>query len=149
MEGVPVVGDGIGVHRCASILERRPIRVLLTRYAQRLRTMRMGPRPFDPFKYRQMRRRVEAVEAGGDDLEGDAHGPDDEDEIRELRRVRDAIDNGRIDTDGYQPQCRLFASVEDTQRSAPSQRDLVVADDFDEGRDGATGMKRKNMLFKC
>ena len=138
----------IGVHRCASILARRPIRVLLNRYAQRLRTMKMGPRPFDPFKYRQRRRRAEEADAGGDDLEGDANGSDDEDEIRELRRVRDAIENGRLEEDGYQPQRELFTSVEDAKRSAPTQRDLVAADDFDEGREGAGGRKRKNMLNK-
>ena len=57
----------LGFQLCAEILSRKSVRALLQKYAQRLRDKGLGPRNFDPYKYRQQRRKRGA----GEDLDGD------------------------------------------------------------------------------
>ena len=97
----------IGVYMCTDILSRKSNRVMMKRYAQRLRRRGFGPRTFDPFKYRKRRRLREAadVDVDSDDDEVDS------DEENEIREIQTAIEEGRLDADGYQPQRQLFASV--------------------------------------
>ena len=132
----------VGFQHCCEILSRKSTRVLLRKYAQKLRDKGFGPRDFDPYKYRRARQRREA----GEILDGDGSGSDDDDEHAELQRVHEALDGCRLDADGYQPQPELFASAEEAAASTPSQEDLVAADGFDVGHDGARGRKSKNML---
>ena len=141
----------LGLQTCAAVMAKKNNRHLIQLYAQMLRDHNMGARAFDPFKYRRQRR----MRAGDDDLDGepndedgDSSGSDDEDEERELRDVARAIEEGRIDDDGYQPQPQLFKSADEAARSAPSQSDMEDADDFDEGNDNAARHKRKNLLNK-
>ena len=131
----------LGLQRCAEILSRKSVVALLLKYAQKLRDRGMGPRPFDPYKYQRRRNRRAAVE----DRDGD-DGSDDERETNELTLVQEAIEDGRLDEDGYQAAPELFDSAEEAARSAPSQEDMADADGFDEGAAGATGRKRKNLL---
>ena len=106
---------------------------------------------------------MQLVEHGGDDWDrnqrtvevethakplGDEDADVDTEEELELIRVREAIDNGRLDADGYQPQPRLFSSAEAAAASAPSQSECVRADNFNEGHVGVTGRKCKNLLNK-
>ena len=136
----------IGLQKCAAVLSKKTNRVLLKRYAQKLRDKDFGPRPFNPHQYRRRRRRREEEEAGGDDRDGDVgSGSDANDEWDELARVDNALENDRLD-DGYQRQRRLFPSVTAAAAAAPSQQECVRQDDFDTGDDGARGRKRKNML---
>ena len=65
-----------------------------------------------------------------------------------MMRVHEAIEDGRLDADGYQPQPRLFASARQAAAASPSQDDLVGVDDFDEGDTDASGRKCKNLLNK-
>ena len=62
--------------------------------------------------------------------------------------MQEAIEEGRLDADGYQPQRELFGSADQAIRSAPSQEECADADGFLEGAAGARGRKRKNMLNK-
>ena len=84
----------------------------------------MGPRGFDPYKYKRRRGQVEAVEAGADDDAGEIDEEDSEDE-EEVLRVQEAITASRLDTDGYQPRAQLFPTMEEAAASAPSQEDMV------------------------
>ena len=132
----------IGVYMCTDILSRKSNRVMMKRYAQRLRRRGFGPRTFDPFKYRKRRRLREAadVDVDSDDDEVDS------DEENEIREIQTAIEEGRLDADGYQPQRQLFPSARQAAASAPTQDELVAADDFDEGDVDAKGRKCKNLL---
>ena len=136
----------IGLKKCADIMSRKSNRVLMKKYVARLRTKGLGPRTFDAYKYRRRRRQRDAEEAGGDNVDGDEDV--DTDEERDLLRVRAALDDGRLDADGYQPQPRLFASAEEAAASAPTQAECVRADNFNEGRVDVTGRKCKNVLNK-
>ena len=133
----------MGFHLCVEILSHKSSRSLLMKYTQRLCDKGLGPRNFDPYKYRQQRRKRGA----GEDLDGDdVSGSDDEDECEELTRVQEAIEEGRLDEDGYQPQTELFPSAQAAAAASPSQEDMISADDFDVGCDGTRGRKCKNML---
>ena len=136
----------IGLRRCADILSRKSNRVMMKEYVERLRVKGFGPRRFDPYRYRRRRFQRDAEDAGGDNVDGDADVDSDEEE--EILRVQEAIDDGRLDADGYQPQRQLFASAEEAAASAPSQAVCVRADNFDQGHVGVTGMKCKNLLNK-
>ena len=133
----------LGMLQCADILSRKSNRVMLKEYVQRLRDDRFGPRDFDPYKYQKRRRQRDAEDAEGDNCDGV-----DSEEEAELQRVQEAIEDGRLDADGYQPQPQLFASAEEAAASAPSQAQCIRADNFDDGRAGATGRKCKNLLNK-
>ena len=135
----------LGLHKCADILSRKSNRVMMKKYAEKLRDNNFGPRKFDPYKYRRRRRQRDAEDAGGDNCDGDDI---DSSEEEELSQIQTAIEEGRVDADGYQPQPQLFSSAEEAAASAPSQDECVRADDFDEGRVDATGRKCKNMLNK-
>ena len=137
----------LGLKKCAEIMSRKSNRVLMNKYVAALRARGMGPRHFDPYKYRRRRRQRDAEEAGADNVDGDEDDVDT-DEEEELVQVRAAIESGRLDADGYQPQPRLFSSAEAAAASAPSQTECVRVDNFDEGRVGATGKKCKNLLNK-
>jgi hypothetical protein len=137
----------LGLKKCADILSRKSNRVMMKQYVARLRVKDFGPRMFDPYKYRRRRRQRDAEDAGGDNVDGDEEDVDS-DEEEELVRVQEAIDNGRLDADGYQPQRKLFTSAEEAAASAPSQAECVRADNFNQGRVGATGKKCKNLLNK-
>ena len=140
----------VGLYTCTDILSRTSTRTLLKEYAANLRTKGFGPRAFNPYRYRNARRRRDAEKADGDDRAGDYESDDDleDGEAEELVRVHQALDNCRLDEDGYQPQPQLFPSATAAARSAPSQDDLVACDNFDEGNEDATRFKCKNMLNK-
>ena len=131
----------LGLQKCADILSRKSNRVMMKRYAQRLRLRGFGPRAFDPYKYRK-RRRLREEEA--DNVDGDDEV--DSDEENEIRAVQTAIEEGRLDADGYQPQRELFASAREASESAPTQDELIAEDEFDEGDVDAKGRKCKNLL---
>ena len=103
----------------------------MKRYAQKLRDKGHGPRSFDPYKYRKRRRLKDAEDAGADNKDGD----EDSAEENEIRQLQEALEEGRIDADGYQPQLQLFASAEEAMESAPTQEELTDADDFDEAHE--------------
>ena len=72
----------------------------------------------------------------------------DSDEENEIRAVQVAIQEGRLDADGYQPQRQVFASAREAAAAAPTQEELVAADDFDEGDTDVRGKRCKNLLNK-
>ena len=85
----------------------------------------------------------EAQDAGGDDRDGD----DSSDE--EAERVQRGIAEGRLEVDDdFVRQPRMFTSLKDAVDSAPSQDDLVAADEFVEGDLHAPKSSRKNLLNK-
>ena len=144
----------IGLLKCAVVLAKKTNRLLLKKYAQRLRDKGFGPRPFNPRRYSRRRRRREAEEAGGDDRDGDVDsgsdssddgGSDAHHEQEELERVRNAYDNDRLN-DGYQPQRQLFPTIAAAAAGAPSQQQCVRHDKFDTGDEDARGYKLKNLL---
>jgi len=132
----------LGMHHCTDILSRKSNRVIIKRYSQKLRDKGYGPRSFDPYKYRKRRRLRDAEDADADNVDGD------EDSDAEVRQVQRALQEGRIDDDGYQPRVQLFSSAEEARASAPTQEELTAADDFDEGDADATGRMCKNLLNK-
>ena len=136
----------LGVQHCAEILARKSNRVMMKQYAAKLREKGFGPRSFDPYKYRRRRRLRDVEDAGGDNVDGDEDVYSDEE--NEIRAVQAAIQEGRLDADGYQPQRQLFASAREAAASAPTQEELVAADDFDEGDTTVRGRRCKNLLNK-
>ena len=136
----------LGLQNCCDILSRKSNRVMMKRYATSLRDRGFGPRAFDPYKYQKRRRLREAEDAGADNVDGDADV--DTDEETEIRAVQEAIEEGRLDADGYQPHRQLFASATEAAASAPTQAQLTAADDFDEGDTDARGRRCKNLLNK-
>ena len=125
----------LGLQKCADILTRRSNRVMLKTDTQRLCDKGYGPRSFDPFKYRKRRRLREAEDAGSE-------------EENEIEAVQEALEMGRLDDDGYQPQRELFTSAQDAAESAPTQDSLTEADQFDEGDVDVRGRKCKNLINK-
>ena len=138
----------VGIQKCAAIISRSP--QIFRSYTQSLRDKNMGPRSFDARKYKKRRGRVDAAEAGADDTTGDVDSDSDEDsdDEEETLRVREAIAEGRLDADGYQPVPQLFDTMEAAAASAPNQEDLVEAEGFDEGNNRAKNRMQKNLLNK-
>ena len=132
----------LGIQRCAELIARSP--QTFRSYAESLRDKGMGPREFDPYKYKKRRGQVDAVAAGADDAAGDV----DSEEEEEDRRVQEAVQEGRLDCDGYQPLVQMFDSMEAAAASAPAQEDMVESEDFNEDNLGARGRKKKNLLNK-
>ena len=142
----------IGLLKCAVVLSKKNNRLILKRYAQKLRDDGFGARPFNPYRYHRRRRRREAAEAGGDDRDGDVDssdsnndGSDAVDEHNQLERVREAYENDRLN-DGYQVQQSLFPTIAAAATAAPTQEQCVRLDGFDTGNPTARGRKRKNLL---
>ena len=73
-------------------------------------------------------------------------GRDDSEDEEDAERLRNAIEDGRLDMRGLQPQPRLFGSARDAAQSAPAQQELVEADNPDVGEVDARGRKQKNIL---
>ena len=141
----------IGIQKCAAKVARSPDK--FRAYAQLLRDKGMGPRDFDPYKYSKRRGQADAAEAGADDAAGDdTDGSDDSDdetdseEEEESQRIQEAIEECRLDADGYQPAPQLFDSMEEAAASAPAQEDMVAEEEFDSGNTAARGRKKKNLL---
>ena len=132
----------VGLQKCAAILSRNPDS--FRGYGQHLRDNGFGPREFNPYKYRKRRDRREREEAGADDNSGALSSDDEEGEDDE--RFTEAMENDRLDDDGFQPGPELFPSMEDAAASAPLQEDLVRAEGFDVGNTDATKYKKKNLL---
>ena len=133
----------LGILLCAQVQARKSNRVLMKKYSSLLRSQKKGSRPFDPYKYRRRRGLQNAADAGGDDREGDSSSDE------EAERVRVGIREGRLSADDdFVRQPSLFTSVQEAIDAAPSQEDLIDADDFDEGEVGASKYFQKNLLNK-
>ena len=64
-----------------------------------------------------------------------------------LNEIVKAIADGRLEVDDdFVRQPRMFTSLKDAVDSAPSQEDLVSADDFEEGDLHDPKNLRKNLL---
>ena len=134
----------LGLHKCAKVLASKSNRVLMKKYAEKLRSDKFGPRKFDPYKYRKRRGMTDAREAGGDDRDGD---DSDSSEDEEAARVRTGISEGRLEQDDdFVRQPRLFDSLNAAIESTPSQEECEEADEFDVGDEDASKFKSKNML---
>ena len=131
----------IGYQICTAIMARKSNRVLMVRYVQTLRDRGCGSRAFDPYKYRRRRGVRDAAEGGADDRDGDNSS-----EEEEIQRVRTAIEEGRLEEDDYVRQPRLFESINAAVDSFPDQADMVAADNFDCGDEGASKTLQKNLL---
>lgn len=132
----------LGYYFCAELLAKRSTRGLLLRYARQLRQRGMGPRPFDPYRYRRRRQVRDAHLGGADDRDGDVSSEEEE----EIRQVQQALGEDRIHGDGYQPAPELFGSAEAAAASAPTQDSLTAAEGFDAGDLTASKYKTKNLL---
>ena len=136
----------LSMKKVATTMAVKNSRALLKRYAQGLRDRGLGARAFDPYRYHRRRQNRDAEEAGNDNRDGegsDAEGSDAEDDQQDVERVQEAMEGDR---DGYHRQPQRFPSAEAAAAAAPEQQDMVDADDFDTGRDGARGRKCKNLL---
>ena len=131
----------LGLYYCAEMMSKPSVRALLVGYRQKLRDRGMGPRPFDPHRYRRRREVRDAHLGGADDRDGD-----DSSEEEEVQQAQQALDEDRNHGDGYQPGPELFPSVADAAASAPTQRSLSAAENFDVGNVAAPKLKRKNLL---
>ena len=61
--------------------------------------------------------------------------------------MREAVDEGRLDCDGYQPCVQMFDTMEEAAASVPDQEDMVDAEDFDEDNLDVRGKyNKKNLL---
>lgn len=139
----------IGLLKCAVVLSKKTNRLVMKRYGQTLRDKGFGPRPFNPRRYRRRRRQRDVEEAGGDDRDGDDSNDgegSDSSEQAELDRVDEALENDRLEDDGYQPAADLYPTTAAAAAAAPSQHECVSLDGFDQGNGDARGRKRKNML---
>ena len=132
----------VGIQRCVEILARTP--EAFRGYCESLRSKGFGPRHFNPFKYQRHRDQCEAEEAGAEVVDGS----DTSEEESDVEELHAALENDRLDTDEFQPRTQLFVSAREAARSAPSQDELVDADDHDVGDINAKGRKRKNILNK-
>ena len=134
----------LGLQLCAYILARKSNRALMQKYVQGLRDKGYGSRAFDPYKYRRRRGIQAAQDGGGDDRAGD---DTDDSEDEEAARVRAGVADGRLEQDDdFVREPRLYRSVQTAADAAPSQEDLVQADGFDCGAEGASRYLRKNLL---
>ena len=139
----------IGIQRCAETIAKHQGPKIFRSYRDSLRDSGFGPRSFDPYKYKHRQQEVQAAEAGADDVAGEESDEEtSERENEEAERLRQAIEDNRLDADGYEPRPQRFDTVQDLIVSLPNQSDFVDEEKFDEGDLMARGRKCKNLLNK-